>query len=81
MRAADQLGALAQGKIDVAFVGLSGPTEDPKLQYRVVASYPAVALLARTNRLESKSAVKLKDLQRCSSSSYQTTAIRAMVGG
>jgi DNA-binding transcriptional LysR family regulator len=63
MRPADQLRAVAEEKIDIAFVGLWGPTDNPKLQHRVTASYPSVALLPRKHRLGSKSAVKLKDLE------------------
>ena len=63
MKAADQLRAVAEGKIDIAFVGISGPIDDPGLQHRVIASYPAVALLARKHHRGSKPAIKLKDLE------------------
>ena len=66
MVSADQLRALMESKIDIAFVGMSDAIRDSGLQFRVIASYPVVALLPNNHRLASRAAVKLKDLESAS---------------
>ncbi len=59
----DLLQALTEDKIDIAFVGLSGLNSAGAFEFRVIASYPGIALLPRNNQLVSKNSVKLKDLE------------------
>jgi DNA-binding transcriptional LysR family regulator len=59
----EQFQALADGKLDIAFVGTSELSEESGLEFRVVTSYPVLALLPKTNRLASRSVIKLIDLE------------------
>jgi LysR family transcriptional regulator, hca operon transcriptional activator len=59
---AEQIIAVKDGKLDVGFVGLLDPIEDADLQFLVVGSYKAVALLPRTNSRAKKGIVHLNDL-------------------
>jgi DNA-binding transcriptional LysR family regulator len=59
---AEQIIAVKDGKLDVGFVGLLDPTEDADLQFLLVGSYKAVALLPRTNSRAKKGIVHLNDL-------------------
>jgi len=66
MTPSDQLRALAESKIDIAFVGMSAAIRENGLQLQIIASYPVVALLPNNHRLASKAAVRLKDLEAAS---------------
>lgn len=59
---AEQIIAVKDGKLDVGFVGLLDPIEDADLQFLLVGSYKAVALLPRTNSRAKKGIVHLNDL-------------------
>jgi len=59
---AEQIAAVKDGKLDVGFVGLVEPSEDPDLQFLLVGSYNAVALLSRTNSRARKGIIDLSDL-------------------
>ena len=59
----DQFRALKEGKIDTGFVGLAEPTEEGDLQFRLIASCPAVVLLPKNHRLARKRTISLKDLE------------------
>jgi LysR family transcriptional regulator, hca operon transcriptional activator len=58
----EQIAAVKGGKLDVAFIGLLDPAEDPDLQSLLVASYKGVALLPRTNSHAKKGQIQLNDL-------------------
>ena len=55
----DQVSAIKAGKLDLGFIGLVPPTNEPELQVQFVASYPAVLLLPRRHPLAKKSIVEL----------------------
>jgi DNA-binding transcriptional LysR family regulator len=63
MTCGDQFDALAEGKIDVGFVGLSEPIQERGFQFQSVGSYETVAALAKTNQLAKKAVINLKDLE------------------
>jgi DNA-binding transcriptional LysR family regulator len=63
MSCGDQFRALADGKIDLGFVGLHEPIEERGLQFRSIASYETVVAVATSNPLAKKSVIKLKDLK------------------
>jgi DNA-binding transcriptional LysR family regulator len=63
MTCGDQLDALAEGKIDLGFVGLSEPIQERGFQFQSVCSYKTVVALARANQLAKKAIVNLKDLE------------------
>lgn len=58
----EQLRALQEGRLDLAFVGLQAPVARCGLQFRTVASYKTVAALPKTNPLAAKPRVELKAL-------------------
>ena len=59
MSPTEQVSAIKAGKLDIGFVGLVPPTNEPDLQVQFVASYPAVLLLPKRNPLAKKAIVKL----------------------
>lgn len=61
---ADQIIAVKDSKLDVGFIGLWEPTEDSDLQFLLVGSYKAVALVPRLNSHAKKSTIHLTDLAR-----------------
>ena len=63
MTCGNQLDALAEGKIDLGFVGLSEPIQERGFQFQSVGSYKTVAALAKANQLAKKAIVNLKDLE------------------
>jgi len=63
VRPEEQFQALVEGRLDIAFVGISEVSGDNGVEFRVVASYPVLALLSKANRLASRSVVKLRDLE------------------
>jgi DNA-binding transcriptional LysR family regulator len=63
MSCGDQFQALKDGKIDLGFVGLCGPVEEPGLRSRLVATHKGVGVLPRSNRLRKRGTVKLRDLE------------------
>ena len=63
MTCGDQLDALAEGKIDLGFVGLSEPVQERGFQFQSVGSYKTVVALAKVNQLAKKAIVNLKDLE------------------
>jgi DNA-binding transcriptional LysR family regulator len=62
MRPGEQLRALSDGKIDIAFTGMSETRGENGLHVRAIASYPVVALLPKRNRLAGRAPLKLRDL-------------------
>jgi len=62
MPSAEQIVAVKDGKLDVGFIGLLDPTEDANLQFILVGSYKAVALLPRAHSHAKRGIVELKDL-------------------
>ncbi|CAN5784989.1 LysR substrate-binding domain-containing protein [soil metagenome] len=63
MTCGDQLRALADGKIDLAFVGSWAVRERSGLQSRPIAAYQTVAALPKNHHLARRSTVKLKELE------------------
>ncbi|CAN5360822.1 LysR substrate-binding domain-containing protein [soil metagenome] len=63
MTCGDQLRALADGKIDLAFVGSWAVRERSGLQSRPIAAYKTVAALPKNHHLARRSTVKLKELE------------------
>ncbi len=63
MTCGDQLRALADGTIDLAFVGSWAVRERSGLQSRPIAAYKTVAALPKNHHLARRSTVKLKDLE------------------
>jgi DNA-binding transcriptional LysR family regulator len=59
---AEQIIAVKDGKLDVGFVGLVNPPEDSAIQFLLVGSYKAVALLPRINSHTRRRVIRLKDL-------------------
>ena len=59
---AEQIIAVKDGKLDVGFVGLLEPTEDSDLQFLLVGSYKAVAVMPRSNSRAKKGIINLADL-------------------
>lgn len=64
MPALDQMIAVNERKLDVGFIGLLDPPENPDLQSRLVGLYKAVAVLPRTSPQAKKKLLSLKDLGR-----------------
>jgi len=58
----EQIVAVKDGKLDLGFVGLLEPTEDPDLEFLLVGAYKGVAVLPRSNPLAAKRIVNLTDL-------------------
>jgi len=63
MTCGDQLRALADGKIDLGFVGSMEVRERAGLQSRPIAAYKTVTALPKNHHLARRSTVKLKDLE------------------
>ena len=63
MTCGDQLRALAEGRIDLAFVGSWAVRERSGLQSRPIAAYQTVAALPKNHHLARRSTVKLKELE------------------
>lgn len=63
MTCGDQFRALEDGKIDIGFVGFQETIAEPGLEFRVIASYKTVAVLAKNNPLTRKPVIKLKELE------------------
>ena len=64
MTCGDQFLALANGKIDLGFVGFHEPIEERGLQFQQVASYNTVAAVAKNDPLAKQSVIKLTELKR-----------------
>lgn len=62
MSCGDQLSALENGTIDLAFVGLREPIEKRGLRFRAIASYETVVALPKNDPLARKTVVNLEDL-------------------
>src|SRR6476660_5825770 len=62
MSCGDQFRALADGKLDLGFVGLHEPIALRGLEFRTIASYKTVAALPKNNPLAGKTTVALKAL-------------------
>ncbi|HSS97238.1 MAG TPA: LysR substrate-binding domain-containing protein [Terriglobales bacterium] len=60
--AADQIVAVRDGKLDVGFVGLLEPTEDSDLQFLLVGSYKAVAVMPRSKPQPKTGIINFTDL-------------------
>jgi len=58
----DQVRSLNEGKIDVGFVGLLEPEADGLLEFRNIALYEAVVLMAKKNRATKRKVIELEDL-------------------
>jgi DNA-binding transcriptional LysR family regulator len=63
MSCGDQFRALADGRIDLGFVGLREPIEERGLEFRPIASYATVAAVAKTDPLAKQSVIQLKELK------------------
>lgn len=63
MTCGDQLRALADGKIDLGFVGSWQVRERSGIQSRPIAAYKTVAALPKNHHFARRSTVKLKDLE------------------
>ena len=62
MSCGNQFRALADGKLDLGFVGLHEPIARRGLEFRSIASYKTVAALPKENPLVGETTVELKDL-------------------
>lgn len=62
IQSVEQITAVKDGKLDVGFVGLLDPTDDPDLQFLLVGSYKAVVLLPRTSSHAKRGVINLSDL-------------------
>jgi len=62
MSCGEQFHALAEGKLDLGFVGLHEPIAVRGLEFRKIASYKTVAALPEANSLAEKTTIELRDL-------------------
>jgi DNA-binding transcriptional LysR family regulator len=63
MTCGDQFRALAEGRIDLGFVGFQKPIEERGLESRLIASYKTVAIVGKNSPLVKKAMIKLSDLK------------------
>jgi LysR family hca operon transcriptional activator len=62
----EQISAVADGKLDIGFVGLLDSMQHSDLQFLPVASYPGVALLPKASSQAKRKIVNLKDVAQTS---------------
>jgi len=58
----EQVRSLNEGKIDLGFMGLLEPEADGSLEFRKIALYDVVLLMAKKNRANKRKVIDLKDL-------------------